>query len=49
MDRGSDNQHDKHAFPDDNKEIWNDDKGILAESFPWAWVYGRQMIAMGYI
>ncbi len=29
MDRGSDNQHDEPAFPDDNKEIWDDDKGIL--------------------
>ena len=29
MDRGSDKQHDKPAFPDDNKEIWDDDKGII--------------------
>ncbi len=32
MDRGSDNQHDKSAFLHNNKEIWNDDNGILAES-----------------
>ncbi len=29
MDRGSDNQYDEPAFPDDNKDIWDDDKGIL--------------------
>ncbi len=31
MDRGSDNQHGKPAFLDDNKEIWDDDKGILVQ------------------
>ena len=29
MDRGSDKQDDKPAFPDDNKEIWDDDKGTM--------------------
>ena len=29
MDRGSDYQHDEPVFPDDNKAIWDDDKGIL--------------------
>ena len=28
MDRGGDNQHDEPAFPDDKKEIWDDNKGI---------------------
>ncbi len=31
MDRGSNNQHDEHEFLDNNKEIWDDDKGILVE------------------
>ncbi len=31
MDRGSDNRHDKPGFLDDNKEIWDYDKGIQVQ------------------
>ena len=33
MDRGSDNEHDKDAFLDDNKEIWDERRGNFGSSW----------------
>ena len=42
IDRGSNNQHDEHEFLDNNKEILDDDKGILVE------VGGVISLVLGY-